>query len=121
MGFLPKTLGPKKSVPTSDDKADIIIFHCEFSSERGPRLMSLLRKRDRDLNNATYPALHYPECYLLSKGYKEFYENYPELCEPRAYVTINDPRHGVVQVLPCHVRRQHQDYLNYSILGLPLI
>ena len=43
--FLPKTLGPKKSVPTSDDKADIIIFHCEFSSERGPRLMSLLRKR----------------------------------------------------------------------------
>ena len=47
--------------------------------------------RDRDLNAATFPALHYPECYLLSHGYKEFYKHYPELCEPRNYVPMNDP------------------------------
>lgn len=63
-----------------------------FSSERGPKLMALLRKRDRDLNQVTFPALHYPECYLLSKGYKEFYEHYPELCEPKAYVQMADPK-----------------------------
>lgn len=89
--FLP-TLEPKHSVPSTDEKAHIIIFHCEFSSERGPKLMALLRKRDRDLNQITFPALHYPECYLLSKGYKEFYEHYPELCEPKAYVQMADPK-----------------------------
>jgi len=89
--FLP-TLEPKHSVPSTDEKAHIIIFHCEFSSERGPKLMALLRKRDRDLNQVTFPALHYPECYLLSKGYKEFYEHYPELCEPKAYVQMADPK-----------------------------
>ena len=42
--FLP-TLEPRHSVPDTDEKAHIIIFHCEFSSERGPKLMALLRKR----------------------------------------------------------------------------
>lgn len=43
--FLPRHLGPKKSVPGTNDKAQIIIFHCEFSSARGPALMALLRNR----------------------------------------------------------------------------
>ena len=46
--------------------------------------------RDRELNKLTYPALHYPECYLLHEGYKVFYENYPELCDPQAYVQMAD-------------------------------
>ena len=45
------------------------------------------------MNKATYPALHYPECYLLHEGYKVFFENYPELCEPRSYVTMADPNY----------------------------
>ena len=45
------------------------------------------------MNNATYPALYYPEFYLLSNGYKEFFKNYPELCEPRAYVKMEDPNY----------------------------
>jgi len=92
--FLPKTLPPKESVPGTDEKAHIIIFHCEFSSERGPKLMANLRNRDRELNKDTYPALHYPECYLLSQGYKAFYENYPDLCEPRDYVRMLDPSYA---------------------------
>ena len=43
--FLPPTLEPRKSVPGEDEKAHILIFHCEFSSERGPKLMSTLRNK----------------------------------------------------------------------------
>ena len=43
--FLPKNIGPKKSVPEQEEKAHILIFHCEFSSARGPSLMKLLRSR----------------------------------------------------------------------------
>ena len=54
----------------------------------------LFRFRDRTLNKNTYPALHYPEIYLLHNGYKEFYENYPELCDPRDYLPMKDPRYS---------------------------
>ena len=43
--FLPKNLGPRESIPNKEEKVRIIIFHCEFSSARGPTLMKLLRQR----------------------------------------------------------------------------
>ena len=43
--FLPKNLGTIESPPGKEEKANIIIFHCEFSSARGPTLMKLLRDR----------------------------------------------------------------------------
>merc|ERR1719322_1966787 len=73
------------------EKREIIIFHCEFSSARGPALMRLLRKKDREINKATYPALHYPECYLLHDGYKAFYEAYPQLCVG-SYLPMKHPQ-----------------------------
>lgn len=57
-------------------KRVIVIFHCEFSSERGPSLLRFLRNQDRALNEEVYPNLHYPELYLLEGGYKSFYENF---------------------------------------------
>lgn len=74
----------------SSRKADIVIFHCEFSQERGPKLLRHLRKQDRALNSACYPALYYPEIYLLKGGYKAFWDycaisNSVTLCEPQAY------------------------------------
>jgi len=81
---------PSKAEAQEEEKREILIFHCEFSSARGPALMRKLRSMDRQLNKLTYPALHYPECYLLHDGYKVFYENYPELCHPRAYVQMAD-------------------------------
>ena len=36
-------------------------------------MMQDLRKIDRKSNQ--YPHLHYPEIYLLKKGYKEFFES----------------------------------------------
>ena len=56
-------------------KRTIIIFHCEFSSERGPRLCRFLRNKDRDANRDNYPALNFPELYLLEGGYKAFFHS----------------------------------------------
>ncbi|XP_069601189.1 M-phase inducer phosphatase 2 [Ranitomeya imitator] len=70
-------------VPSSEDKRVIIIFHCEFSSERGPRMCRFVRKQDRSSNE--YPKLHYPELYVLKGGYKEFFPGFQTLCEPQAY------------------------------------
>jgi rhodanese-related sulfurtransferase len=65
------------SATSSDiDKRVIVIFHCEFSSERGPSLLRFLRSQDRSLNEKCYPNLYYPELYLLEGGYKSFYESF---------------------------------------------
>lgn len=61
-------------LPSRPDKRVVIIFHCEFSSERGPRMCRFVRKRDRDMNE--YPNLHYPELYILEGGYKKFYHDF---------------------------------------------
>lgn len=88
--FLPENLAPRQTVQGKDVKPKILIFHCEFSSARGPTLMRFLRNRDRALHKQQFPALHYPECYLLSEGYKQFYANYPHLCDPNGYVQMAD-------------------------------
>lgn len=58
-------------VPSCLEKRIVIIFHCEFSSERGPRMCRFVRERDRAMND--YPKLHYPELYVLKGGYKDFF------------------------------------------------
>ena len=79
-----------EATPLNQNKRDIVIFHCEFSSQRAPDFHTKLRERDRALNWAVYPGLHYPECYLLHKGYKEFFLNYPDLCTGK-YTEMADP------------------------------
>ncbi|XP_066991644.2 M-phase inducer phosphatase isoform X2 [Anabrus simplex] len=74
-------------------KRNILIFHCEFSSERGPSLSRFLRNSDRSQNKESYPALNYPEIYLLHGGYKDFYTKFKELCEPCAYLPMLHPKH----------------------------
>lgn len=54
-----------------------IIFHCEFSQCRGPKLYNLLRSFDREINFKRYPELHYPEIYLLEGGFSQFFPNFP--------------------------------------------
>ncbi|XP_056151888.1 M-phase inducer phosphatase 2 [Lampris incognitus] len=69
--------------PTYPDKRVLVVFHCEFSSERGPRMCRFVRERDRAMND--YPKLHYPELYILKGGYKEFFPNFQSNCEPQSY------------------------------------
>ncbi|KAM5234319.1 M-phase inducer phosphatase 1 isoform 3-T3 [Hipposideros larvatus] len=73
----------KKPIVPSDGKRVIVVFHCEFSSERGPRMCRYVRERDR-LGNE-YPRLHYPELYVLKGGYKEFFLKCQSHCEPPSY------------------------------------
>nr|XP_020039077.1 M-phase inducer phosphatase 1 isoform X2 [Castor canadensis] len=73
----------KKPIVSTDDKRVIVVFHCEFSSERGPRMCRYVRERDR-LGNE-YPKLHYPELYVLKGGYKEFFLKCQSHCEPPSY------------------------------------
>ncbi|XP_031221189.1 M-phase inducer phosphatase 3 isoform X2 [Mastomys coucha] len=73
----------KPVVPLDIQKRVIIVFLCEFSSERGPRMCRSLREKDRAVNQ--YPALYYPELYILKGGYRDFFPVYMELCEPQSY------------------------------------
>nr|XP_036850067.1 M-phase inducer phosphatase 1 isoform X3 [Manis javanica] len=73
----------KKPIVPTDGKRVIVVFHCEFSSERGPRMCRYVRERDR-LGNE-YPRLHYPELYVLKGGYKEFFLKCQSHCEPPSY------------------------------------
>ena len=78
----------------SGSKRNIIIFHCEFSSERGPKLSRFLRNLDRERNTNAYPALDYPEIYLLHNGYKDFFETHIEHCTPHAYRPMLEPTYN---------------------------
>ncbi|KPP69763.1 hypothetical protein Z043_111456, partial [Scleropages formosus] len=65
--------------------------HIKFSSERAPRMCRLLRRDDRRVNE--YPALHYPELYILKGGYRDFYLAYKEHCEPQSYCPMHHEDH----------------------------
>ena len=88
-------LTDKKPLTSVTLPHQIIVFHCEFSIKRGPGLLRFLREQDRALNAEAYPALHYPEVYILQGGYKAFWEfcslhKKDELCEPSSYRKMLD-------------------------------
>ncbi|XP_016962241.1 cdc25-like protein phosphatase twine [Drosophila biarmipes] len=82
--------------PLTENQEDrrIYVFHCEFSSERGPKLLRFLRSNDRSQHAHNYPALDYPELYILHNGYKEFFGLYAQLCDPSQYVPMLAPAHN---------------------------
>ncbi|CAF0845690.1 unnamed protein product [Brachionus calyciflorus] len=80
-------------IESPNGKPVILVFHCEFSIERGPKLMREFREMDRSLNTNCYPNLFYPEIYLLEGGYKQFYESNQDLCEPKNYVPMLQDQH----------------------------
>ncbi|XP_044515831.1 M-phase inducer phosphatase 3 [Gracilinanus agilis] len=88
----------KPFVPSDTQKRIIIVFHCEFSSERGPRMCRYLREEDRARNK--YPALYYPELYILKGGYRDFFLEYAELCEPQSYCPMHHQDHKA-ELLRC--------------------
>ncbi|XP_017134151.1 cdc25-like protein phosphatase twine [Drosophila elegans] len=82
------------SLKSNQEDRRIYVFHCEFSSERGPKLLRFLRSNDRSQHAHNYPTLDYPELYILHNGYKEFFGLYAQLCEPSQYVPMLAPAHN---------------------------
>ncbi|XP_020645575.3 M-phase inducer phosphatase 3 isoform X1 [Pogona vitticeps] len=91
----------KPLFPSAPQKRLILVFHCEYSSERGPKMCHYLREEDRAMNE--YPALHYPELYVLQGGYKDFFSTYKELCEPQGYCPMHH-QDFKAELLKCRVK-----------------
>ena len=68
----------------------MIVFHCEFSSERAPAMLRFLRKNDRAKN--VYPNLDFPELYLLKDGYKNLFALQPA-ATTGSYLPMLDANH----------------------------
>ncbi|XP_072335777.1 cell division cycle 25 homolog d isoform X2 [Scyliorhinus torazame] len=81
------TFFPSRAVSGPRKQCRVIIFHCEFSSERGPKFCRNLRRMDRNVN--VYPSLCFPELYILKDGYKEFFQEFETFCEPRGYIQMH--------------------------------
>ncbi|KAI0464968.1 hypothetical protein LJB42_000184 [Komagataella kurtzmanii] len=71
-------------------KKVLMIFHCEFSSYRGPIMANHLRQCDRLINQDNYPFLNYPDIVVLDGGYKSFFQNHADRCFPKSYITMKD-------------------------------
>ncbi|KAK9729778.1 m-phase inducer phosphatase [Basidiobolus ranarum] len=84
-------------------KRTVIVFHCEYSSQRGPRMALHLRSRDRELNAMEYPNLYFPELYILDGGYRNFYSHAKQLCIPQSYIEMNDE----LYLIECKSRMMH--------------
>ena len=66
--ILPLSTPPLQQKPdatvSNNAKRDIVIFHCEFSSQRAPDFYTKLRERDRSINLEVYPGLYVRNLYL---------------------------------------------------------
>eukprot|EP00457_Paulinella_chromatophora_P000616 gb/GEZN01000616.1/.p1 GENE.gb/GEZN01000616.1/~~gb/GEZN01000616.1/.p1 ORF type:complete len:1201 (-),score=100.41 gb/GEZN01000616.1/:111-3713(-) len=82
----------KMSETTSPLQKLGVVFHCEFSKHRGPIASRIFRVLDRQMNESSYPFLSFPEVVVLDGGYRDFHNEYPDFCTPRAYVSMWDRR-----------------------------
>uniref|UniRef100_A0AC34GNQ3 Uncharacterized protein n=1 Tax=Panagrolaimus sp. ES5 TaxID=591445 RepID=A0AC34GNQ3_9BILA len=58
-------------------------------------MANALRELDRELNHDNYPHIDYSEIYVLSEGYRHFYDNsnVQTLCEPPSYIPMFCEKH----------------------------
>ena len=87
-----------------------IIFHCEFSQNRGPTLMRMFREHDRKQNYKNYPYLDYPNIFLLLGGYRQFYKDFPDLCVG-GYVQMRDTKF----IDNGQLKRCHSEYSKHML------
>ncbi|KAI0432049.1 rhodanese-like domain-containing protein [Xylaria sp. FL1042] len=72
----------------------ILVFHCEYSVHRAPRMARHIRAEDRTANAEFYPRLTYPEVYILEGGYSDFFKLQRNRCYPQAYVEMGAEEHA---------------------------
>ncbi|THD27374.1 M-phase inducer phosphatase [Fasciola hepatica] len=80
--------GSGSNFASSQEPPFVVIFHCEFSSQRAPDLATFLRSIDRVSNYHRYPFLYFPEIYVMKGGYSAFYRKHAALCCPQNYVKM---------------------------------
>merc|ERR1711892_120525 len=83
-------IGEKENFSSNGPPKHVIVFHCEFSSERAPAMLRFLRKNDRAKN--VYPNLDFPELYLLKDGYKNFF-SLQQAATTGSYLPMLDVNH----------------------------
>ncbi|KAK7533293.1 uncharacterized protein J3D65DRAFT_77933 [Phyllosticta citribraziliensis] len=71
----------------------LLVFHCEYSELRAPRMAEFIRSRDRHANEDNYPRLTYPEVYILHGGYSSFYDQFKPRCFPQNYLRMESEEH----------------------------
>jgi len=71
----------------------LLIFHCEYSVHRAPRMAKFVRQYDRTVNAVHYPRLTYPEMYILEGGYHQFFKQHREKCFPQNYIEMEHKDH----------------------------
>lgn len=84
----------KTLLATAGSDRVLLIFHCEYSAHRGPRMAMQLRNLDRQANLSRYPLLHYPDIAILDGGYSHFFAQHTDRCYPQQYVEMNDQLHA---------------------------
>ncbi|KAI1819831.1 M-phase inducer phosphatase [Xylaria intraflava] len=89
-----KDLLARQLLETPMQGRPILIFHCEYSVHRAPRMARHIRSEDRTVNAEVYPHLTYPEIYILEGGYRDFFKAHEERCCPRAYVEMGAKEHA---------------------------
>lgn len=55
------------------------------------------RNLDRQMNMHRYPALSYPDVYILEGGYSGFFSEFKNRCEPQEYVEMDHASHREVR------------------------
>ena len=66
-----------------------LVLHCEYSAHRAPIMARHVRHSDRSFNADQYPALTYPDLYVLDGGYSSFFAEHRSFCFPQSYVEMN--------------------------------
>ncbi|KAF0688268.1 Aste57867_20138 [Aphanomyces stellatus] len=83
--------------PTDASTRTALVFFCEFSAKRAPKMARHVRNLDRRLHADVYPKLHYPEVYLIDGGYKHCFESGvgAAICKaPASYVPMDAADHA---------------------------
>lgn len=102
---------------SSEQRNTIIVFYCEFSSQRGPGSYHHLRNCDRHHNRLRYPNVWYPQTYVLQGGYKAFWETHPDSCEPRNYIPMHDDRYKD-ELRQCQMQSSRMRSKSFSCIEL---
>ena len=85
-GFDPDSTSDR-SISERKSVVPVVVFHCEFSSQRGPNMWRLVRRLDRDINGSLYPRLDFPQLFVMKGGYEQFVKESGSNCKPNHQYT----------------------------------